>query len=619
MAVIRDRYELEIDVDKADRALGNLKGAVAGFVGALSVDRVVDFGNQIVRTTDEMTNMRNRISLVTGSQEEMARTMADLTLLAQQNRASFSETVDLYGRLSLATESLGFSQEQVMSITSKFQQALAISGADANTAEGAMRQFAQAMGSGTVRGDEFNSIVEALGPALNIMARESGYSVGQLREMSQAGDLTAEVFAKMLLNSEALSQSFNGMQSTTAQLETALGDAFDYALVRLDEALGLTDRYRESLVGVTRTLDSITGREGALVNIEDPSEIFEKARTGVVRYDDAITELQSRLTNAPGLFLPGVGLVFEEDQRYVDTLRTQIAELERLKAAQKSAADTKTAAAASTTQETAATEAATAAASAEKAAIDEKAAAIREEAAIRAETLRGTQEQEISLADARKKISENEQAALKALNTVRTTRAESMAQEIELLSPLIEQNSLYSAAIEGVNLSTVELNENISLNIDLANQAIAVEDSRTAGLDNMRAALVSAAAAQRELNTAIESQPATRAGGPLGFGNLYGSPSPYTTPVTGARALGGLVTRGQSYLVNEGMGREVFYPGQTGTVIPLGEGTDTGGGLNINFTIQATDTVGFDAYLNRRRGDIVNLVRQAIQENRGRF
>jgi hypothetical protein len=37
MAVIRDRYELEIDTGRADAALGGLKNAVGGFVAALSV------------------------------------------------------------------------------------------------------------------------------------------------------------------------------------------------------------------------------------------------------------------------------------------------------------------------------------------------------------------------------------------------------------------------------------------------------------------------------------------------------------------------------------------------------------------------------------------------------
>jgi hypothetical protein len=82
----------------------------------------------------------------------------------------------------------------------------------------------------------------------------------------------------------------------------------------------------------------------------------------------------------------------------------------------------------------------------------------------------------------------------------------------------------------------------------------------------------------------------------------------------GRRALGGSVMAGSAYMVGES-GREMFFPNTSGRIVPEGGM----GGTNINFTVNATDTVGFDSYLNKRRGDIVNLVRQAMQENRGRF
>jgi hypothetical protein len=407
-----------------------------------------------------------------------------------------------------------------------------------------------------------------------------------------------------------------GMSETTAQLETAFGDAFSYAVVQFDQLLGVTDAYQASLISTTRLLDSITGREGALVNIEDPTEIFNSATQGVIAYDAALAELETRLVNAPGLMLPGVGLVFEEDRQYVETLRQQIAELERLKAAETAAADAKTQKSAVDAKESNAQSARVDSIKTETTEIEQQREKIREQAAIRAETLRQTQDNEISLGEARKLISENEQAAVDALNLSTKTRSDQMAQEIQLLSPLIEQNTLYGAALSGVHLNQTDVNESLLAGITANQNIIAVEDSRTNGLEQMRSALVAAAAAQRELNTALASQPTTR-GGTTGLGNLYGLPTSNTAdPIVGARALGGLVSKGRSYLVNEN-GREMFTPGATGTVIPLGEGAESG--LNVNFTVHATDTVGFDAYLNRRRGDIVNLVRQAMQENRGRF
>jgi SLT domain-containing protein len=77
------------------------------------------------------------------------------------------------------------------------------------------------------------------------------------------------------------------------------------------------------------------------------------------------------------------------------------------------------------------------------------------------------------------------------------------------------------------------------------------------------------------------------------------------------RALGGPVTGGRSYIVGE-QGPEVYTPGAAGNITPnnqLG-----GGATNINFTIVANDTTGFDQLLTSRRGMIQQIVSDAMLE-----
>ena len=146
---------------------------------------------------------------------------------------------------------MGVSQESVLRVTERFQKALAVSGADANTASGAIRQLGQAMASGQVRGDEFNSIVEALGPALNIMAEQTGVNVGELRKLAQSGQLTAKRFYEMLEASTAIDEAFGKTEQTVAQAQMALDQAFDEFIVEISEALGLTEAYKNSVSGIT--------------------------------------------------------------------------------------------------------------------------------------------------------------------------------------------------------------------------------------------------------------------------------------------------------------------------------------------------------------------------------
>jgi tape measure domain-containing protein len=75
------------------------------------------------------------------------------------------------------------------------------------------------------------------------------------------------------------------------------------------------------------------------------------------------------------------------------------------------------------------------------------------------------------------------------------------------------------------------------------------------------------------------------------------------------RALGGRVQAGSTYMVGEGGKPEMFIPDQSGTIIP---NKDLGRATNVNITINANDTQGFDDLLIRRRSVIVNVINDAL-------
>ena len=78
------------------------------------------------------------------------------------------------------------------------------------------------------------------------------------------------------------------------------------------------------------------------------------------------------------------------------------------------------------------------------------------------------------------------------------------------------------------------------------------------------------------------------------------------------KAMGGNVNRGESYVVGE-KGKELFTPYQSGNITPNHELSS--GTTNINFNIQANDASGFDELLYRRRGMIVGMINQALNNS----
>lgn len=297
MATTIDRYKLIIDTQGATGGITQLTGLLRGMgplvAGAFAVTAVVQFGQQIVEVGKRFENMRNQLRLVTNSAQELETVFSALQQVSNRTGADLDATVELYQKLDLATSDLGKSTEDILQITENFQKALALSGADANTASAAIRQFGQAMASGTVRGDEFTSIVEALGPALAIISRESGYTIGDLRRLSQAGELTAEVFGNMIQRTQALDAAFASLSLTTEQVEGKLGRTFDEILNKIDEQLGVTSTYREFLAQINRDLADLFNTSQSLENLT-LQDLADRVESNALRIDEALVELRGR-------------------------------------------------------------------------------------------------------------------------------------------------------------------------------------------------------------------------------------------------------------------------------------------------------------------------------------
>ena len=249
----------------------------------------------ILESARAYENTVNQLRLVTQGTKDYNDTIGRLQTLARDNRTSFDATVELYTKLRVATQDLGMSTQEVEQLTTKMSQALSVAGADAGTASGVIRQFGQAMASGVVRGDEFNSIVEGLGPALNIMAQESGITVGKLREMAGNGELTAEVFSKMLLNSNALTDSFKKLEPTMDQLDQRIGDAHTNLLAAIADYTGLAAATKKAKLAYVEFIEVL----GADIRAEANLTPLQKAM-------EDLAEAKKNLTSGP-IMLTGTG------------------------------------------------------------------------------------------------------------------------------------------------------------------------------------------------------------------------------------------------------------------------------------------------------------------------
>lgn len=193
-------------------ALGTSMQALAGYMAG-----VVTVGAAINKI-DAYTNLQNRLKLVTNSQQELNKAMDDTFKIAQSSYQTWDSVVQVYQRFSDNAKTLGINMEQTAKLTETVSKAVAVSGASTQAAEAALTQFGQALASGTLRGEELNSILEQTPALAKAIAQGMGITVGQLRSVAAEGKITGEVLVDALTKSaDSVEQLFAKTDITISQ------------------------------------------------------------------------------------------------------------------------------------------------------------------------------------------------------------------------------------------------------------------------------------------------------------------------------------------------------------------------------------------------------------------
>lgn len=248
------------DASRSQRQLGGGLTAVASSVKAVVLTAAAGFGlAEIVRTTDAWTAYENRLRLVTHSQQALTIASQDVYQIARNTSQQLDATAAVYQRFSQNADRLGISQKQVASFTDTVSKAVAVSGASAASAEAALVQFGQALASGVLRGEEFNSVSEQTPALLMAIADGLGVNIGQLRAMANAGELTADVLVDALTKAQAsVNQQFETRVKTIAQAATELDTAFTRLLGTLSSGQGFGQGMATAITALADVLDMLS-------------------------------------------------------------------------------------------------------------------------------------------------------------------------------------------------------------------------------------------------------------------------------------------------------------------------------------------------------------------------
>ena len=229
----RFNREIEEGTHQASELTDTIKNAVLAYVSIQSIGNALNISDELMQTISRLNMMNDGVQ---STQELVNMVYA----AAQDARGSFSEMADVVARFGNNAKDAFSSSEEVVAFADLIQKQMTIAGASTQEASNAMLQLSQALGSGTLRGDELNSIFEQAPNLIQSIADYLDVPIGKIREMASEGELSADVVkAAIFADADEINAKFNEMPMTWGQIWQSMQNtaliAFQPVLQRLND------------------------------------------------------------------------------------------------------------------------------------------------------------------------------------------------------------------------------------------------------------------------------------------------------------------------------------------------------------------------------------------------
>lgn len=262
----------------------SLVQAGAAVAGAfVFTDVVRGIGN----LSEAATRIDNSLKVAGLSGAELERVYEGLSKAAIANGAPIETLASLYSKAAQAQKELGVTSAELLTFTNNVALALRVSGTDATAASGALLQLGQALGSGKVQAEEFNSILEGaptIAQAAAAGLKEAGGSVSQLKQLIVDGQISSEAFFRAFeAGSVILEQKAANATVTIAQATNNLWTSLTNVVREFNQSTGASERFAHG----------INNAAGAIYDF-DVSGLIKKIQ-------DADTAFRDFLANNEGL------------------------------------------------------------------------------------------------------------------------------------------------------------------------------------------------------------------------------------------------------------------------------------------------------------------------------
>jgi len=259
--------QLESSGAKAKKPVEDLTKATSNFGSSLTPIAAAVAGVITVQTlkswamlAEQFTLLEARVTRLSPSLTQATTNYQALLAIAAQTGQTVPATVKLWESLTASLKTLGATNDQVLTLTGTLQKIGKIGGSSAEETANALRQLGQSLAGGTLRAEEYNSIVEQTPELIRQLASASKMSMGEFRQAMLDGKITSEqLFDLLLQRVPAVNEEFKKLPRSASDAGNAVVVAFGAAISKLDQATGASKRLAAALDSVARTTNDLAG------------------------------------------------------------------------------------------------------------------------------------------------------------------------------------------------------------------------------------------------------------------------------------------------------------------------------------------------------------------------
>ncbi|UIL54014.1 tape measure protein [Pantoea agglomerans] len=255
--------QMDGSFNKSSQSAGRFEGALNKVGIAIGAAFTLETAKRLIAIGDEMSTLQARVARLSPSIDSARETMKSLSVIASQTGSSLADTERLWESMTSALKETGATNSQILALTSTLQKIGTIGGSSAEEMSNALRQFGQSIAGGTIRAEEFNSILEQMPELARQIASGLGISIGELRKRMLEGKLSAtDALNAIQGRSQAVNEEFDKMPVSIERAKNSLDVAFRNAISDLNQAIGLTSTLAGLMQNVADNLNFYNNNAG---------------------------------------------------------------------------------------------------------------------------------------------------------------------------------------------------------------------------------------------------------------------------------------------------------------------------------------------------------------------